>query len=86
MTMTREMVENARGLAFFRHSLADDLAALSEELLSAFDHGLGKATLLEDLETMQRSLRELENVRSYVQVIEQALRLRCDVFSFTPTN
>jgi len=34
-------------------------------------------TLLEDLETLQRNLKELESVKSYVQVIHRALSLRC---------
>jgi hypothetical protein len=33
-------------------------------------------TLLEDIETLHRNLKELENVKSYVQVIEHALKLR----------
>lgn len=40
------------------------------------NHGLGDSTLLEDLETLQRSLRETESVRSYVKVIECTLVLR----------
>lgn len=35
-----------------------------------------QSTLLEDLETMHRSLKELESVKSYVQVIQHALSLR----------
>ena len=33
-------------------------------------------TLLEDLETLQRNLKELESVKSYVQVVHRALFLR----------
>jgi hypothetical protein len=33
-------------------------------------------TLLEELETLQRNLKELESVKSYVQVIHRALYLR----------
>lgn len=40
------------------------------------NHGLGDSTLLEDLETLQRSLGETESVRSYVKVIERTLVLR----------
>ena len=36
-------------------------------------------TLLEDLETLQRNLKELESVKSYVQVIHRALYLRCEL-------
>src|SRR5258708_4345094 len=35
-------------------------------------------TLLQDLETLHRNLKELESVKSYVQVIHRALYLRCD--------
>lgn len=35
-----------------------------------------RSTLLEDLETMHRNLKELESVKAYVQVIHRALRLR----------
>lgn len=35
-------------------------------------------TILEDLETLQRNLKELESVKSYVQVIHRALSLRCE--------
>jgi len=38
-------------------------------------------TLLEDLETLQRNLKELESVKSYVQVIHRALSLRCEQFN-----
>ena len=33
-------------------------------------------TLLEELETLHRSLKELDSVKGYVQVIEHALKLR----------
>jgi len=38
--------------------------------------GDSRPTLLEDIETLHRSLRELESVKSYVHVIEHALKLR----------
>ena len=34
------------------------------------------STLLEDIETLHRSLKELQNVKGYVQLIEYALKLR----------
>lgn len=49
---------------------------LSTDLVSSYEHGLGQATLLEDLEVLHRKLRELENVQHYVRVIERALMLR----------
>jgi len=36
----------------------------------------GKATLLEDLETLHRNLNELNCVKAYAQIIERALTLR----------
>lgn len=33
-------------------------------------------TLLEDVETLHRSLKELESVKGYVQIIENALKMR----------
>lgn len=38
-------------------------------------------TLLEDLETLQRNLKELESVKSYVQIIHRALYLRYEHFN-----
>jgi len=35
-----------------------------------------KATLLEDIETLHRILKELQSVKGYVQIIEHALKLR----------
>ena len=35
-----------------------------------------KATLLEDIETLHRNLKELQTVKGYVQVIEHTLKLR----------
>ena len=32
---------------------------------------------LEDLEALHRSLKELESVKGYVQVVERAMQLRC---------
>lgn len=44
-----------------------------------------KSTLLEDIETLHRSLKELQSVKRYVQVIEHSLKLRyaylhCDLY------
>lgn len=43
--------------------------------------GDSRPTLLEDIETLHRSLRELESVKSYVHVIEHALKLRFVLWS-----
>ncbi|KAF9229614.1 hypothetical protein BS17DRAFT_805254 [Gyrodon lividus] len=70
-------LEKARELAAQRDSLEDELAYLSHDLVSSLspngeDNG---PTLLEDVETMHRALKELESVRSYVAVVERALVL-----------
>lgn len=58
-----------------RHSLADQLASLTEELVPT---GKGKQrTLLEELEDLHIKLSELKSTRTYVAVIEKALGLRC---------
>ena len=64
------------------HSLADELAYLSEELVSSLSAPEEGPTLLEDLEALHRSLKELESVKGYVQVIERALQFRCVVCPF----
>lgn len=71
-------LDKAKDLASLRDSLEDDLAYLSHDLVSApsltgDDNG---PTLLEDIETMHRALKELESVRSYVTVVERTLQLR----------
>ncbi|KAI9572694.1 RINT-1 family protein [Boletus coccyginus] len=70
-------LDKAKDLASLRDSLEDDLAYLSHDLVSApsltgDDNG---PTLLEDIETMHRALKELESVRSYVTVVERTLQL-----------
>ena len=70
--------DKAKELASLRDSLEDDLAYLSHDLISTLsptgdDNG---PTLLEDIETMHRALKELESVRSYVAVVERTLQLR----------
>jgi RAD50-interacting protein 1 len=71
-----ECLHSAQELSLLRHTLADDVSTLSGELVSSMSREQGQATLLEDLETMHRSLKELDSVRTYVEVIESALKLR----------
>ncbi|KAG9314616.1 RINT-1 family protein [Chiua virens] len=70
-------LDRARELASLRDSLEDDLAYLSHDLVSApSPTGDDNApTLLEDIDTMHRALKELESVRSYVAVVERTLQL-----------
>ena len=81
IAQTREraasQLHTAQGLALLRHSLADELAFLSDELVSSLAGPEEGPTLLEDLESLHRSLKELESVKGYVQVVERALKLRC---------
>lgn len=69
-------LHTAQELSLLRHSLSDELAYLSEQLLSSLAVSDGKVTLLEDLEALHRNVKELESVKSYVQVIQHALKLR----------
>ena len=78
----KERLHTAQELALLRHSLADELTYLSEELVSSLSAPEEGPTLLEDLEALHRSLKELESVKGYVQVIERALQLRCVVRTF----
>ncbi|KAI8995431.1 TIP-1 family-domain-containing protein [Trametes punicea] len=68
-------LHTAQELSLLRHSLADELSFLSDELVSSLGEPDSKPTLLEDLEALHRSLKELESVKGYVQVIEHALKL-----------
>ncbi|KAG8803228.1 hypothetical protein FRC16_006461 [Serendipita sp. 398] len=72
---TTTTVTAAQDAALARHILSDDLSALSEELVSSREHGLGQPTLLEDLEALHRNLKGLQHVQQYVRVIQQALSL-----------
>ncbi|KAF7320188.1 hypothetical protein MKEN_00803300 [Mycena kentingensis (nom. inval.)] len=65
----------AQDLSLQRHSLADELSYLSSQLTSSFSDGEDCPTLLEDIETLHRDLKELESVKGYVQIIEHALKL-----------
>ena len=66
----------AQELSLQRHALADELSTLTRDLVSSLSDGNSRPTLLEDIETMHRNLKELNHVKSYVQVIEHGLRLR----------
>ena len=71
-----EGLTTARELALLRHSLSDELFSLREELVSISRETGDGPTILEEIEVLHRTLKELENVRTYVFVIEEALRLR----------
>jgi hypothetical protein len=78
---TRELanthLHTAQELSLLRHSLADELTALVDGLVSSMSAPDSRPTLLEDLETMHRNLKEQESVKSYVQIIYRGLVLRC---------
>ncbi|KAJ7456570.1 TIP-1 family-domain-containing protein [Mycena latifolia] len=65
----------AQSLSLQRHSLADELSDLFHQLTSAMSDGDSESTLLEDIETLHRNLKELQSVKGYVQIIEHALKL-----------
>lgn len=69
-------LHSARELSLLRHSLTDELYELSQELTSTMSDAGGNSTLLEDIETLHRNLKELQSVKGYVQVIEHGLKLR----------
>ena len=75
--MASTHVNTAQGLSRSRQELSEDLSELSKDLVSVLSDEQGKPTLLEDLETLHRNLKELESVKTYVQVVEHALSLRC---------
>ncbi|KAF7784590.1 hypothetical protein Agabi119p4_755 [Agaricus bisporus var. burnettii] len=70
-----EHISTSKELSLLRHSLTDELSELSDELVSVLHGGDRDSTLLEDIETLHRSLKELESVRGYVQVIHHGLQL-----------
>ncbi|EEB89487.1 hypothetical protein MPER_12406, partial [Moniliophthora perniciosa FA553] len=67
-------VETAQELSLIRHSIDDELNDFSERLTSLSSNGLAP-TLLEDVETLHRNLKELESIRGYVMAVEHALKL-----------
>jgi hypothetical protein len=72
-------LDTTRGLAEDRELIENEMTYLSHELVSSLSPSKSEAspTLLEDIETMHRILKELESVRAYVAVIERTLTLRC---------
>ena len=77
----QEHLTAAQGLALMRHSLADELASLSDVLVSAAHNSVDGEpmgpTLLEEIETLHRNLKELQSVKGYVEVVHRARALRC---------
>jgi RAD50-interacting protein 1 len=70
-------VQSAHELSLRRQSLSDELVFLSRDLVSTYSEGGSKPTILEEVETLHRNLKELESVKGYMQIIEHALKLRC---------
>ncbi|KAJ7293754.1 TIP-1 family-domain-containing protein [Mycena rebaudengoi] len=80
-------MKTAQNLSLQRHSLADELSYLFHQLSSALSDGDSESTLLEDIETLHRNLKELQSVKGYVQIIEHALKLSeaaCDQIRSSP--
>ncbi|THH21006.1 hypothetical protein EW146_g461 [Bondarzewia mesenterica] len=74
-TSVSEHLHSAQELSLLRHSLADELSSLTSELVSSMSDDQRTPTLLEDIESMHRNLKELESIKAYVQVVQQALKL-----------
>ncbi|KAG0703168.1 RINT-1 family protein [Suillus ampliporus] len=70
-------LDTAREHAEDRELIENEMTYLSHELVSSLSPSKSSAspTLLEDIETMHRVLKELESVRAYVAVIERTLTL-----------
>lgn len=73
--LTNEKREQGQELAHEYHSLTDDLSYLTEYLFSSMSDESRGPTILEDVETLHRNLKELENIKEYVQVIRHTLTL-----------
>ncbi|KAL5535279.1 hypothetical protein ACEPAF_3373 [Sanghuangporus sanghuang] len=71
----KEQLVTAQELSLLRHSLSDEVSSLTEELESTTTLKGSELSLLEEIETLHRNLRELENVKGYVQIIHRALQL-----------
>jgi RAD50-interacting protein 1 len=69
-------LHSAQEMSLLRHSIADEASCLSEELVSSASGGEMHPTLLEDLETLHHSLKEMEILKGYMRVIEHTLKLR----------
>ena len=69
-------MHSAQELSLLRHSLTDELSYLSRDLVPSMSDGEVTATLLEDIETLHRSLKELGSVKTYLRIIQHALSLR----------
>ncbi|KAJ8457469.1 hypothetical protein ONZ45_g18302 [Pleurotus djamor] len=66
----------AQELSLVRHSLTDELAYLNNELIPSFsEDGERRSTLLEDIESLHRDLKELHCLKDYVLIIEHAVKL-----------
>jgi hypothetical protein len=70
-------LHTAQELSLLRHSLADELSYLSSGFVSSLGDGDKHSTLMENIENLHRTLKELENVKGYAQIVQRALHLRC---------
>ncbi|EJD04214.1 uncharacterized protein FOMMEDRAFT_167449 [Fomitiporia mediterranea MF3/22] len=71
----KQQLVTAQELSLLRHSLADELTSLTEELESAATAEGSEPSLLEELEVLHRNLKDLELVKGFVQSIHKALQL-----------
>ena len=75
-TQAQAHLQSAQELSLLRHSIVDDSTELSRDLVSDLSLQEKEPTLLEEIETLHRNLKELTSIRSYVQIFEHALSLR----------
>lgn len=70
----RELLATAKETALSRYALTDDILVLKDELVP-FEVAESK-TLLGDLESSHERLEQLEQARTYLQIVERGLHLR----------
>ncbi|KAI0786115.1 RINT-1 family protein [Abortiporus biennis] len=68
-------LHTAQELSLLRHSISDELDDLSHQLLSSFRESDQQPTLLEDIESLHRSLKDLQHIKGYLQLIQHSLKL-----------
>ena len=78
LSAAEDLLSAAGEAALNRHTLADDLSSLSEELAitSITATADNDTTFLEELEALQLKLEQLELARTYIRLVERAINLR----------
>ncbi|KAG8748050.1 hypothetical protein FRC10_009802 [Ceratobasidium sp. 414] len=71
---TQQFLETAQEASLKRHTLADEISALQEEL-APDGESRGRPSLLYELEQLHKRIAELEGAKVYIQVLERGLQL-----------